>query len=213
MTTGNVKPGNQPHKVMRDLVLFQNDRCVVRISEGTLTLSVLVDDTVQGWLFHGKGQLMLDTIVETPRGAVGKSLVEDLTLPFLMFGEATDLSQNSTAATVQDVARIGYNSLEEFLSKATEVLGRFTKRGHGPVEFDEGSYIFAFTVGGDPSRWDMLISKGNRLVYKSKNRVYVSRGKAGNVSVHPREVLVARHGKTVVIGKDSILIDSSNDEP
>jgi len=72
MSPKNVKLGNQPGKLIRDLVLLQNEKCIVKACASALTLPILVDDETRGHLFFGKGQLTMDTIVETPRGAVGK---------------------------------------------------------------------------------------------------------------------------------------------
>jgi hypothetical protein len=81
--------GNQPQKLTKDATLLHNEKCLVIATAGTIALPILLEEATSGQLFIGKGQLTIDTIVETSRGAIGKPIVRDLTpeYPFVMLGE------------------------------------------------------------------------------------------------------------------------------
>jgi len=199
--------GTQPHKLTQDTTLLQNDKCIIKATAGTVTLPILIDNTALGQLFIGKGQLTLDTIVETTRGAIGKPLIRDLTpnQPFLMLGETTKLKENLTEGTNQDLAGIGYKSTDEFLKVANETFDRFALTRHGHIDIEPDAHIFAFA--NEHRKWDFLIAKDNKLVYTSKHKVYVSKNNGETVSLGQGSVLVAKKGKTVVIGGGNILVD------
>lgn len=202
-----MKLGTQPNKLTQDTTLLQNDKCIVKATSGTVTLPILTDNTTIGQLFIGKGQLTLDTIVETPRGAIGKPLIRDLTpnQPFIMLGGTKDLTENLTQATNQDLADIGYKSTDEFLKTANEIFDQFAHNRHSHVDIDLDTHIFAFANRHE--KWDFLISKDDKLVYTSKHKVYVSKNNGETVSLGQGSILVARKGKTVVIGGGNILVD------
>ncbi|MCW3986518.1 MAG: hypothetical protein NWE91_08965 [Candidatus Bathyarchaeota archaeon] len=39
-----------------------------------MALPIVLNDQRKGYIFHGHGKLILDTIVETEKGAIGKSV-------------------------------------------------------------------------------------------------------------------------------------------
>jgi len=199
----HVKLGTQPHKLTQDTTLLQNEKCIVKAAAGTLTLPILIDDTPSGHFFIGKGQLALDTIMETTRGAVGKPLVKDLTHPFAMFSEDMDLKQ--VATTSQDLTSMGYKSADEFLTIANDKFDQFTHGRHGNFDIERNVNIFAFA--NEHSRWDILIAKDDNIVYTSKEKVYVSKGNGHSVSLGPGSIFVSRKGKTVIIDNGNILVD------
>lgn len=209
MTPKRAKLGNEPSKLTKDLVLLQNEKCIVKAFAGDLTLPILADDATLGYIFFGKGRFTLDAIVETPEGAVGKPLVKDLDTPFIMLGKVCNIANDLTPATVHDISNMGCRNSEEFLAKANEVFSRFSLDYHTRFNFEEDSQVFAFANEHD--KWDMLISKEDKLVYMSKDKVYISKDKAESVDISPAGVLVAERGKTIVIGKNNILIDSDDE--
>ena len=170
-------------------------------------MPILIDNTASGYLFFGKGEFTLDAIIETSRGAIGKPITRTLSpdQPYLMLGENTTLNQNLASATNQDLTSIGYQSTEEFLKKAESTFDQFAHRRHGHINIGEDSHIFAFATEHD--KWDILVAKRDKLVYKSKHRVYVSRDNGESVSLSPAQILVAIKGKSVVIDNGNILVD------
>ncbi len=199
--------GNQPQKLIKDTTLLRNERCIVTVTAGTLALPILLDDATRGQLFIGKGQLTLDTIVETSRGAIGKPLIRDLTpdYPFLMLGESENLKENLASVTNQDLNNIGYKSTDEFLKKANEAFDEFAHRRHSHIDIEPDAHVFAFA--NEHQKWDFLIAKDDKLVYTSEHKVYVSKNSGENASLEPGSILVSKKGKTVVIDRGNILVD------
>lgn len=209
MAPTRARLGNEPSRLTKDLVLLQNEKCIVRAFASDLTLPILADDVTLGYIFLGKGRFALDAIVETPKGAVGKPLVKDLDKPFIMLGKICNVANDLTPATVHDISNMGCGNSEEFLAKANEVFSRFSLGCHTRFNFEEDSQVFAFANEHD--KWDMLISKGEKLVYMSRDKVYISKDKAESVDISPAGVLVAERGKTIVIGENNVLINSEDE--
>lgn len=198
--------GNQPGKLAQDATLFQNEKCIVRAHKGTLTLPILIDTEINGHMFFGKGEFTLDAIIETSRGAVGRPITQNLDRPFLMLGENKSLLQSLEPASTQDLSNSGYGSLNEFLKTANYAFDHFAHRPHGHVDIEHDARIFAFATEHD-DKWDFLIAKDDKLVYTSRDKVYISRSNGESASVGLGGILVARKGKTVVIDRGNILVD------
>jgi len=205
----NMQLGNLPQKLTQDSTLLQNEKCIIKAAAGTLTLPIMIDNMTRGHIFVGRGQFTLDAIIETARGAVGESIIKDLTQPFIMLGENPKLTQNLTPATTEDLAHYGYASADELLKTANNMLERLAHKRHVHFGTDPDAHIFAFDIGQD--KLDILIAKGDRLVYKSEDKVYISKNKAENVAIGQGQIFVARKGKTVVIDKDNIFVDRSGE--
>lgn len=207
MLHSQIHLGNQPQKLTKDATLLQNEKCIVTATAGTLTLPVIIDDAISGQFFVGKGQLTLDAIVETSRGAAGKPLIRDLSpdRPFLMLGETNNLKENLTPATNQDVTSMGYKSLGEFLRTADEAFDQFAHRRHSYIDIELNAHIFAFA--NENEKWDFLIAKDDKLVYTSEHKVFVSKKGGESVSLGQGGILVAKKGKTVIIDRGNILVD------
>jgi hypothetical protein len=207
MLHSQIHLGNQPQKLTKDATLLQNEKCIVTATAGTLTLPVIIDDAISGQFFVGKGQLTLDAIVETSRGAAGKPLIRDLSpdRPFLMLGETNNLKENLTPATNQDVTSMGYKSLGEFLRTADEAFDQFAHRRHSHIDIELNAHIFAFA--NENEKWDFLIAKDDKLVYTSEHKVFVSKKGGESVSLGQGSILVAKKGKTVIIDRGNILVD------
>jgi hypothetical protein len=199
--------GDQPQKLTKDATLLQNEKCIVTATAGTLALPILLEEATSGQLFVGRGQLTIDTIVETSRGAVGKPIVRDLTPdhPFLTLGETENLKENLAPVTNQDLNNVGYKSTEEFLKTANEAFNEFTHRRHNHIDVEPDARVFAFA--NHHEKWDFLIAKDDKLVYASKHKVYISKNGGESDSLEPGSILVNKKGKTVVIDRGNILVD------
>ena len=200
-----LKLGKQPSRLNRDLTLLQNEKCLITAQEGTLTLPILIEGNTQGHLLTGKGQLTLDAIVDTPKGAIGKSLFTDLNQPFLMFNTDNDVSGNSTPGNDQDITNMGYENLEDLLVKANDVFSQFTTNSHKHPKLEEDTQMFAFFT--TDKTWDILIAKEDKLIFTSRSKVYIFKDEAEDTEFHPQRLMLTEDGKTVIIGKNNILID------
>ena len=201
----NYELDNESLKIVEDATLLKNERCVVDALEGSLALPILIDEKVQGYVFHGTGKLLVDSIIETTKGAIGKPTVKDLKRPFMMLGGADEIKDNLASADTSDLQNIGYESVDAFIEHAEELCGRLLKGKHCHVDFDgKDSRLFAFL--NEEGKLDILVSKEDKLVYKSEKKVYLSKG-SKSVLKRPKEIIVSKKGKRVVIANNGILIE------
>jgi len=192
-------------KTIEPVTLWQTQKGIIKIGENTLAISVKLSDRLKGYVFHGEGKLLLDTIVETEEGAVGNPIENELIEPFLMLGNAEEIGQHLKIAVENDLAKMGYENPDKFIAKAEDLFNKFfrKKRMHHPLSFGQNhGLIFAF-----PSRegkLDVLITKGSKLVYKATKMIFVS-NKDKVVLKSPSSVVVSRKGKLIVIEKNAFL--------
>jgi len=199
------KLSNESLKIVEDATLLKNERCVVDALEGSLALPILIDEKVQGYVFHGTGKLVVDSIIETTKGAVGKPTVKNLKRPFIMLGRIEEIKDNLANADTSDLQNIGYEGVDAFIEHAEELCGRLFNGKHCHVDFNgKDSHLFAFM--NEEGKLDILVSRDDKLVYKSEKKVYLSKG-SKNVLKCPKEIIVSRKGKTVVIANNNILIE------
>lgn len=92
-----------------------------------------------------------------------------------------------------------------FLKAANEAFDHFSRMRHGHMDIEPDVHVFAFA--NEHGKWDFLAAKDDKLVYTSKHKVYVSKNNGETLSVGLGSILVARKGKTVVIGGGNILVD------
>lgn len=197
--------GEHPLKTVENINLLKTDRCVVNILRDSLALPILIDRKTRGYFFHGAGELLIDTIIETTRGAVGESTDRHLAEPFIMVGGTKQVEGRVGPADASDLSREGYENREGFLEKVEDVCKRVFGRRIHCDNFDEThASLFLFTKGEDGE--DVLVSKGDKLVYTSEDGVCVFKGEKG-VLKRPGVIVVAKKGKTVIKLNDKILID------
>ncbi|MDH7564329.1 MAG: hypothetical protein QHH24_05565 [Candidatus Bathyarchaeota archaeon] len=82
--------------------LWRTERGIVEVAKDTLAISVNSGDKRRGYVFHGQGKFLLDAIVETEEGAVGKSVEKTLKEPFLMLGNTEEIAQHFVNADEKD---------------------------------------------------------------------------------------------------------------
>ena len=204
MKYANYELGNESLKIVKDATLLKNERCVVNALEGSLALPILIDEEVQGYVFHGTGKLIVDSIIETTKGAVGKPTVKNLRRPFIMLGGTEEIKDNLANTDTSDLQNIGYERADVFIEHAEELCGRLLNGKHCHVDFNgKNSRLFAFL--NEEDKLDILVSKDDKLVYKSEKKVYLSKG-SKSVLKRPKEMIVSKKGKTVVISSNDILI-------
>ncbi len=191
---------SQVFKVTETLKLWKTEKGIIEISENTLAIPVKLKDELQGYVFHGQGKLLLDAIVETEEGAVGKSVEKELEKPFLMLGDAKEIQQYLTKAGEQDFAKIGYKSQQEFIEGAEDLCDLFFRgRVHSHKSFNENhGLIFAFQ--NETSKFDLLVAKGSKLVYKARDMIFVS-NRHKVVLKSPGEMVCTNNSRSVIIKK------------
>ena len=189
-------------KTTETMTLWRTEKGTVEIGKNTLAIPIKLNDQRKGYIFHGHGKLLLDTIVETQEGAVGKPVESELNESFLMLGETEEIQQHLSTATKEDLTKMGYESEKGFIDKAKNLsdqfFGKMRMHNHQCCGNNYG-VIFAFP--NEAGKLDILIANGSKLVYKAMNQVFVSNdGKV--VLKTPTEVIVSGDNrKSLVIKK------------
>ena len=183
-----------------ELTLARSDKVSLEIKKGTLAMAVKSSDQKEGFIFLGEGKLLIDAIVETERGAVGKPVQLELRELFLMLGNTEETSKHLEKANEDDLRR--RNLTEKILfSKAQDLLTKFTEKRapHGSEHFrqPEGS-IFAFPNG--ESNLDLLLLNGPRLIYTSKDMSFICDGDKSVLNT-PRQVFLSAQGTSLAFGR------------
>jgi hypothetical protein len=199
MTWQDYQLGDTILKTSEDKTLWQTEKGVVRIRKNTLVLPIRLDDQRKGYVFHGNGELLLDAIVETEEGALGKPVEKDVNRPFLLLGAKEDSLQSLDRAQREDLQKAGYGDERSFLVEADRIcsliLGR--ERGYNCKRSNaDRGLVFAFSNETDNP--DILVTKGSKLVYKSVEVVFVSSEDKSILKGHGAVVL-SHNGKSFLI--------------
>lgn len=195
---------NEISKAGTDIKLWESERGTVKVNEETLVVPIELNDEIRGYIFHGRGKLLLDALVETEEGAVGKAVEAELVQPFLMLGNKFETVQRNLEKTNQeDISKIGYETSQEFIDQANHLLKSFFKGRVSNNNFNNSGTIFAFP--NEIDTLDILVAKGEKLVYKSKSVVFVS-NRDNVILKQGEEVVCANHGKSVVITRGRSVI-------
>ena len=197
----NYQLGNTVSKTSEATMLWQTEKGIIEISKNTLAIPIKLSDKERGYVFHGNGKLLLDTIVETEEGAIGKPVEKELNDPFLMLGNVEEIQKHFTKASEEDFAKLGYENQQGFVDRAEELFNQFFKKegvhGHRTLSGDRG---FIFTFQNQTGKLDILVAKGSKLVYKAMDIVFVS-NENKVVLKSPSEVVCTSNGKSVIIKK------------
>lgn len=188
-------------KTSDDVTLWSNDRGKVEIAADTLAVEVVRDGRPCGYIFHGRGRLLLDAIVETERGAVGEPVERVLDEPFLMLGRLEGEQQHLKDPGPEDFRKWGYENQNEFVARAEKLRDTFfdgsTCRHSRPERLREnGTCVFAFPNNQD--QLDILLAEDSNLVYTATDRVFVKKGDK-MVLTSRGCVAVAKPGKSVLV--------------
>lgn len=208
MTWQNWQLGSTILKATEDRRLWQTEKGIVEVNKETLAIPIKLDEKEKGYIFHGHGKLLLDTIVETEEGAIGKPVEKELSKPFLMLADTEETQQHLTEAKKEDLEKMGYEDQQGFVDEAKDFLNRFLKNAceerqcHHPSSEHRG-FIFAFQ--NQNKELDILVANGAKLVYTSKDLTFVS-NKNNTVLRGPDEVLCSSDGRVIIINKGKSVI-------
>jgi len=189
-------------KTKTPITLLNSEKAQVEVDSNALAVPIEFGGQKKGYVFHGRGKLLLDAIIETDEGAIGKPIGREINEPFLMLSENKDVGQHISVADRENLESVGYQSDQEFLVKAEELLHKFAGKrllGHNcDYCCDNGGFIFAFP--NKTGKLDVLIVNGPRLVFKSTDKVFIANN--DNVVLKtPHETVVSNNRKSVVIKK------------
>lgn len=179
-------------KTTESKILLKTEKGLVEIDKGTLAVALKLADQSQGFIFHGKGKLVLDAIVETEEGAIGEPIERELDRPFLVLGDAAKLQESLAVTEKEDLEKTGYSDQKQFLEKARSLLNRFggRERIHGCGCFGRSSdAVFAFQ--NEMSKLDVLVASSRKLVYKAEGLIFVADGDR-TILKSPRHMIVSK---------------------
>ena len=188
--------------------LWKTENGIVEISKNTLAVPIKQDDKTKGFVLHGKCRLVLDTIVETNRGAVGKPVEREITEPFLMFKDEEEAQQSFGTANDDDLKSMSYENQKGFITKAQGLYDEFLRgrsmHHHGHWHQDErwhhghegNGVIFVFPRKTE--RFDMLIANGSKLIYAAEDKTFISNGRKVILKT-PEETVITRQGRSLVL--------------
>ena len=200
MIQQNYQLDNTVSKSTEVLTLLQTEKGIIKTSKNTLAIPLKLDDQRKGYVFHGQGKLLLDAIVETDEGAVGKPIEKELNEPFLMLGDTEEIQQHLAKASEENLAEMGHKNQQGFADKAEDFCDRFFRgkvNGHVDEGFDrDHGLIFVFQ--SEAGKLDILVAKDSKLVYTATDMVFVS-NENKVVLKSPGEVVVSNNGKSVII--------------
>jgi hypothetical protein len=136
-------------------------------------------------------------VIETEQGAVGRPVEKEISQPFLMLGDTEIAQQRLNLVSQEDLSEMGYTKQEEFVSRAEDLLNRFSRGGRvRKCRHSGDGSVFAFQ--NEANKLDFLIAKGARLVYKTMNTVFLSnRDKV--VLKNSDGVVCISKGKSVIV--------------
>ena len=141
----NYQLGNIISKASEAMTLWQTEKGIIEIGKNTLAIPIKLRDKERGYVFHGNGKLLLDTIVETEEGAIGKPVEKELNDPFLMLGNVEEIQKHFTKADEEDFAKMGYENQQGFVDSAEELFNQFFKKegmhGHQTLSGDRGVHF------------------------------------------------------------------------
>lgn len=203
MTLTNLEVKEEPLKLRQDFTLFQNERCITKIFKSSLAFPIVRESEVVGYVFHGEGKLVIDAVIETPRGAIGKPVERKIDTLFIMlapFEKVRKLREELVSANISDLKQKGYESVGGFVKSARELCSQIFRKTCFGTFLENPSHIFAFKRE-DQRKIDLLVSKDDKLAYISGGKLFAfKRGKS--VIIKPGKLLIAKNNKTLVVSRN-----------
>lgn len=185
-------------KAAEAFTLHHSDKASIEIGNDALAVPIKLREEEVGYVFLGQGRLLVDAIVETEEGAFGKPVQRVLDEPFLMLGDAEQISQHFSRVSSDELKRTATNEKAIF-SRAQEFLDRFSSRNsvNGPEHAcSRKSWVFAFSNGD--SAMDFLVTEDSRLVYTTKDMSFISKGEKSILHTSG-QVVLSKQGRPFVV--------------
>ncbi|MFP3984971.1 MAG: hypothetical protein ACLFU9_03260 [Candidatus Bathyarchaeia archaeon] len=199
MSRQHYRLGDVVQRTVGDLKLWKSERGLLELGGGALAVPVMLEGQQRGFVFRGRGRLLLDAVVETGKGAMGKPVEMEVSRVFLMLGSVEEVEQQLVEVSSEDLAKVGYKKPQDFVAEAGGLFDKFFhSRKQGCTDFGgDSGFIFGFLNQADGL--DLLVAKGSKLVYKAEDLVFtvdgdkvVLKGPCGTVLSHGRKSVVVR---------------------
>ncbi len=217
-----VEVSDQPRVLNAPATLLKDERVSLKMETGSLLLSLKIGKS-KGHFVHGSGMFLLDSIVETEMGAVGRPVKRKLEEPFIILGPLQEEASLDDAA-VGNLESAGYGDADAMVKLARDMATRFSDRIHRSSSAGtEGNFV-AFPRNDG---FDFLVVKGNKIVYREEDMTFVSRdgkdvilngccdiavSKPGkSVSIKGGNIVIAKKGKRMAIKDGNIIIERGSE--
>jgi hypothetical protein len=160
----------------------------------------MLGDRQKGCVFHGHDKLVLDMIIEIEEGAIGRPIENRTDRPFMMLGGTEAVQRNLDPASQEDFTVMGYAKQQEFVAKAEDLLDRFHGRSLGLSgrEFSSVGHGLVFSFQEEINGLDILLVKGEKIVYKTRGTAFVSDGSKAVLKGSDGIVCVS-NGRSVIV--------------
>lgn len=183
-------------KVDATAEIARTEKALVQVDSGTLYFPVVRAGVEVGGVFFGSGQVIVDAIVETRRGAIGQSqeFAWNGSL-FLLSTSAEWVPPSILPAGGKDLEHHQLKSKEAAEEQAQQLFTRF---------LDEGSSWFAEVFILRRKGWCVIIldkKQGKTRILASKDRIVVKRPDASLVIKGSRMVKTEGQGKVIVTSR------------
>lgn len=196
--------GAMAGKVKQPSDLAQSEKALLSVNEGTLYFPIFHRNIEVGGIFIGQGQVIVDAIIETKRGAIGQSR------DFLWNGSLLMLSEDgkwsppeTTPVKDKHLKAFLLESVDEAQERAQGIFDRFFEQNRN--WFDE---TFIQRQRGwvaqifDRQRGKCnIIASDNRLVVKIADwKVVLSGNKLIEKDGHKKVIVAGRGGPVIRLG-------------
>ncbi len=187
-------------KVSDPTDVARSEKALLNVSEGTLYFPVLQNDIEIGGIFIGAGQVLIDAIIDTSRGAIGKSYEFVWNGSLLLLTNDAKWSPPAVEPVKhKDLKVFLLDSSEEAQARAKEIFYRFYNENRDFVSdtFISRNRGWIATIldkqrgkSGIVASDDRLVMKlgdlkvvisGNKLIQKEGRKKIVIAGRAGHV--------------------------------
>jgi len=200
MTRQGYKLSSKIQKTTKNITLWKNEKCIVEVNDNTPAIPVNLDEEVHGYVFGGKGRLVVDTIVETAKGAIGEPVERTINSSFLMLGNAEIIQESLKPMEEEDFTSLEIKTKKEFIDKAEDLLDQFFEGSsgrHRRSTFNKrDGFVFAFP--NEKDKLDILVCNDSKLIYTAPDKVFVSK-RNKEILKSRGEVVISKPGKSIFV--------------
>jgi len=178
------------YELLEEEEVFRNVKCYLKVQEGSKALRIFYEDEQVGCAFKGWIEYAVDTLVETPKGVIGRPVKRSGEDTVIVFIEPLPKLRLREIETDRDF-------IEEVLNICKELF-KERKIGLEDICYKIEHFIAIFSRG---ERYEMIVAKGDKLVYTSSDLTYV-------ISP-PNRVILILSGSVLISSKDKLVYRGS----
>ncbi|MFX1362546.1 MAG: hypothetical protein ACFE7A_03750 [Promethearchaeota archaeon] len=195
--------GDLTGKVSNDSKIAQSEKALVNVESGALYFPVLLDETIAGGIFLGSGHFIVDAIIETGAGAVGKSEEHKWDGNLLLLDQGGMWSAPNTEPFKHTDLKIhNLESAEKARERAQKVLNRFSFEGRSWASdfFESKKEGWIVNIIDKENKESRLVAKRDRLVMTHEGIKLVIKGNKLVRKGNKKILVVGEEGNIVRVG-------------